>query len=71
MGNFYDQSNDHHSTVSKEKQTKPHARVPKLTLKHINKLRIMRDLEVLQHNERDANLENMYGAGGSDDGDLM
>lgn len=59
---YYEKSDDH---VSHESYTK--VRRPKITLKHLNKLRKMRNLEKIEYNERVKNLTTVYGTGGQEE----
>ena len=59
---YYEKSEDEvsHSSFTK-------IRRPRLTLKHLNKLRKMRNLEQIEYDQRVKNLTTVYGNGGEEE----
>lgn len=53
---YYDQDNDEYNVVEID-----HKRRPRLTLKHLQKLRRIRSIEAYEHGERVKNVAKMYG----------
>lgn len=55
---YYEKKEDEVSHISVTK-----VRRPRITLKHLNKLRKMRNLERIEYDERVKNLATVYGTG--------